>query len=210
MMPQRREEQLLQSCFSYVCGVCGGENVCGLGAVRACGICVCALYGVSVYVVRRVCEYAVVCAGLKCSCHSSQCSPLCKKREGFSHRPARSPSIPKGGGGSVRQRLRLAPGGWQSQECLLGDAEGRGCSRSPGSLGGAALEPPVSQSPNAAFSVHSANTSSYLSDSYCVLGTMLSAFHLVFAHSDPLISILQPRDLSPRCGSLWANASQCC
>ena len=62
MMPRRREEQLPQSCFSYVCGC---ENVCGLGVVCACGICVCMLYGVSVYVVR-VCVLSGVCVCQAC------------------------------------------------------------------------------------------------------------------------------------------------
>ena len=71
-------------------------------------LCACVCCQACVYV-RRVCEYAVLCVGLKCSCRSSQCSPLCKKREGFSSRPARSPSILKGGGGSVRTEAKAGP-----------------------------------------------------------------------------------------------------
>lgn len=40
-MNQRRDEQLLQRCFSPTCGVCGCENVCGACDVSmeyVCGV----------------------------------------------------------------------------------------------------------------------------------------------------------------------------
>ena len=152
-----------------------------------------------------VCVYATVCIiGMKCSCHSSQCSPCARRGKGSVRCQQGAPLSLREGGGRARTETKAVTRQWQNWSVYLVAAREGAAQVHQEILGGASCEP-LPPAPNAAFSLFillilvSISWIPILCQALCLLCLIQSV--LTATPSSPFTA----EGLSPCCGAL-----QCC